>query len=173
MLCQICKQNVATVKYTEIVEGKVTEIHVCQDCALKDDKEISPNFGAPSLANLSSQNLTMPLSMSDMNAVCTSCGQTYFDLVQSGQLGCPQCYDTFSDSLRPLLERAHNATQHIGKTPKGRSSSPDVTRIKLMKYRGLLQKAVRDERYEDAARLRDLIKAEEAAVEPQNSTGVT
>ncbi len=165
MLCHICKKNVATVRYTEVVDGEITEIHVCQECAHKDDKEISPNFGMPSLAHLSSQNLTMPLSMSDMKSVCANCGQTYFDLVESGRLGCAQCYDTFSDSLKPLLERAHGATQHVGKVPEGRDSSPDVARIKLMRYRGLLQKAVHDERYEDAARLRDLIKAVEAGVE--------
>ena len=168
MLCQVCKKNVATVRYTEIVEGEVTEIHMCQDCAIKDDKDISPNFGVPNLANLSAQNLTMPLSMADMNSVCANCGQTYFDLVQSGQLGCPQCYETFSDSLKPLLERAHSATQHVGKLPKGKSSGPDVARIKLMRYRGLLQKAVHDERYEDAARLRDLIKAVQSGVESKS-----
>ena len=168
MLCQVCKKNVATVRYTEIVEGKVTEIHMCQDCAVKDDKEISPNFGVPSLSNLSAQNLTVPLSMADMNSVCANCGQTYFDLVQSGQLGCPQCYETFSDSLKPLLERAHSATQHVGKLPKDRSSDPDMARIKLMRYRGLLQKAVHDERYEDAARLRDLIKSAKAGVESKS-----
>jgi len=165
MLCQICKKSVATVRYTEIVEGETTEIYICQECAKKDDKEISPNFGMPSLANLASQNLTMPLSMTDMNSVCDTCGETYFDLVHSGQLGCPQCYETFGNSLKLLFERAHGATQHVGKVPKGRAASPNVARVKLMRYRGLLQKAVHDERYEDAARLRDLIKGVESGIE--------
>jgi len=165
MLCQICKKNVATVRYTEIVDGEATEINICQECAQKEDKEISPHFGAPSLANLGSQNLTVPLSMANMNSVCDMCGETYFDLVHSGQLGCPQCYETFRTSLKPLLERAHGATQHVGKVPKGRTASPNVARVKLMRYRGLLQKAVHDERYEDAARLRDLIKAVESGIE--------
>jgi protein arginine kinase activator len=158
MLCHVCNKNVATVKYTEIVEGHVTEIQVCHECAQKEDKEINPHFGAPDFAKLGSQTLSMPMRVSDMDSICASCGRTYFELVHSAQLGCPHCYQTFSKSLIPLIERAHGATQHVGKTPKGWATGGDAAVAKLMRYRGLLQKAVRDERYEDAARLRDLIK---------------
>ncbi len=169
MLCHICKKNVATVKYTEIVDGQVTEIYVCQECARKDDSEISPNFGGtPTLTKLGSKSLTMPLRVANMDSVCPSCGRTYFELVHSGQLGCPHCYETFQESLISLIELAHGATQHVGKTPKGWVTGTDAARAKLMRYRGLLQKAVHDERYEDAARFRDLIKAVESRSETRD-----
>jgi len=33
MLCDICKQNVATVHLSQRVEARVNEIHLCQACS--------------------------------------------------------------------------------------------------------------------------------------------
>jgi protein arginine kinase activator len=33
MLCQICGKNPATVHYTEAHDNKMSEIHVCENCA--------------------------------------------------------------------------------------------------------------------------------------------
>ena len=35
MQCQVCKNNEATIHLTEINDGIRTEMHICQDCALK------------------------------------------------------------------------------------------------------------------------------------------
>jgi len=33
MLCQICGKNTATLHFTQIVENKMSEYHLCEQCA--------------------------------------------------------------------------------------------------------------------------------------------
>ena len=49
MLCQICKVNEATVRYTEIINNSVTEIHVCQKCAQFEDKAVGTETPFPGM----------------------------------------------------------------------------------------------------------------------------
>ena len=50
MLCQICEEQEATVHYTEILNNKAVELHLCEDCARK--KEIIDQSGNFSMADL-------------------------------------------------------------------------------------------------------------------------
>lgn len=38
---------------------------------------------------------------------CAGCGATYAEVVESGMLGCANCYTTFEAALLPILERLH------------------------------------------------------------------
>ena len=35
MLCENCKENEATVKYTQIINGDKKEMHLCEECSHK------------------------------------------------------------------------------------------------------------------------------------------
>ena len=66
-------------------------------------------------------------------------------------------------ALNPLIERAHQgASHHVGKTPRrlGVARSPDGDLIRLRRE---LTRAVDDERFEDAAQIRDTIRSLEAS----------
>ena len=63
------------------------------------------------------------------------------------------------------LTRIHRATRHVGKFPRHRGPSADRV-VELVGLRRQLQSAVAAEAYEEAARLRDLLRQKEATDEP-------
>mgnify|MGYP000971956790 CR=1 FL=1 len=89
--------------------------------------------------------------------VCPSCGITFKEFRAQGRLGCPHDYIAFEDELLPLLENIHGETEHCGKIPK-RAPDSSQQQFRLIKLRSELRSAVDEERYEDAARIRDEIK---------------
>lgn len=155
MLCDVCHKNVATVHLTEVINDKVVEMHICQDCArskaeeLKDQLSISDLLGG--LVDIGG------IDKKELAIKCPFCGLTYNGFKRKGRLGCGKCYTTFKDKLLPLLKKIHSATQHTGKFPAslGKKVSANTKMQELQKN---LQQAVQLEEYEEAARLRDEIK---------------
>ena len=88
---------------------------------------------------------------------CPSCGLTYADFKKIGRLGCGECYNTFRKYLGPLLKRIHGSTQHTGKSPLI-AGKPRKKKIDLQALRIRLARAIEEEAFEEAAKIRDQIK---------------
>jgi protein arginine kinase activator len=162
--CQLCP-NEATVHLTDIVGKHKHEVHLCQACAesqqLVNKQEM--NLSAI-LQNLLGQHLG---AQTDELArlTCPACGIKYMQFRAQGRLGCPHDYAVFRSGLLPLLQRIHRNTRHVGKAP--RAGQPDPARqAEVMDLRRQLQHAVDAEAFEEAARLRDLLRKKEATDEP-------
>ena len=97
---------------------------------------------------------------------CPDCGIQYMEFRHQGRLGCPADYEVFRAGLEPILEKIHRATRHVGKVPRYRVRDA-ARRRELTDLRRELRDAVKAERYEEAARLRDLIREKEATDEPR------
>ncbi|HCM42051.1 MAG TPA: hypothetical protein DIS66_01880 [Candidatus Omnitrophica bacterium] len=164
MLCA-CGKKEATIHLTEIVNGQVTEIHLCDLCS-KDHGADFKQFlaplqaGLPDLAGMFSKAMGLAPGQ-DMK--CEACGMTMRDFEKAGRLGCAGCYDTFAPYLLPLIKRIHRHDQHLGKTvqvtPVG--SSPVAVKTKasgLTVLKKKLNECIKQEAYEDAAKLRDEIQ---------------
>ena len=84
---------------------------------------------------------------------------------KEGVLGCPHDYDVLEGALIPLIEKAHDGgTTHCGKIPSN-TSHDTKAQMELLELRRQLEKAVKDEDYELAAKLRDkLLKLREAPI---------
>jgi protein arginine kinase activator len=92
--------------------------------------------------------------------VCDECQLKYVQFKAEGRLGCPHDYDAFRVAIEPLLERIHRDLYHAGKVPgrfRRQAKAADLAELKAK-----LAAAVADERYEEAARIRDLIRAKDA-----------
>lgn len=85
--------------------------------------------------------------------VCPDCGIKYMEFRSGGRLGCPLDYWVFSKGLTPLLQRFHGATRHVGKVARRREGA-----IERLRMRTRLREAIAREEYEEAARLRDLLR---------------
>jgi protein arginine kinase activator len=166
MLCDVCGKNQATVHLTEIIDEQMNELHLCEDCARQKSAAMEQQFGLSDLlagmADFEKPNKDEePVRVT---AKCPSCGLTYADFKKIGRLGCGECYNTFRQYLAPLLKRIHGSSQHVGKGPlKGKTKpigqilvSKKKTDLQELKVR--LQKAIENEAFEEAARLRDQIK---------------
>jgi protein arginine kinase activator len=96
---------------------------------------------------------------------CPSCGMTLAEFRNKGRLGCAQDYEVFREHLRPLLLRIHNASAHKGRLP-GRDEQTLARERDLTRLRAELDTAIKNEAYENAARLRDQIQGLESALRP-------
>lgn len=160
MKCQDCGQS-ASVHLTDIVSGKKREVHLCQDCAEKRElvKHQELNLSAI-LQTVIGQHIG-PMTDELARLTCPSCGIKYMEFKAEGRLGCPQDYDVFRAALAPLLTRIHRALRHVGKIP-AHAVRNAALQAELMELRQALRRAVDAERYEEAARLRDLIRQKES-----------
>lgn len=156
--CQCCGEP-ATVHLTDIVNKKKREMHLCENCA-REHKLIPSTPESPlNLAALIELVVNAPSDSSDPAAlICPACGLKYAQFRVDGRLGCPHDYEAFRSALEPLVERVHRSVSHTGKVPRSRRREAELDHL-----RAALQAAVEAEQYEEAARLRDRIRAKEAA----------
>ncbi|MFA5146184.1 MAG: UvrB/UvrC motif-containing protein [Candidatus Omnitrophota bacterium] len=157
MLCDVCGKKEATVHLTEIVNEKVTKLHLCEECAREKGTEMEEHFGLNDLlAGLSDLGaVTEPEVVESIK--CPSCGFTYQDFRRVGRLGCSECYDAFKKQLAPLLKRIHGTDRHAGKVPLTAGKTVHDTR-NIQELRMKMEKAIQAEDFEEAARLRDKIR---------------
>ncbi|HHY91794.1 MAG TPA: hypothetical protein GX511_00465 [Firmicutes bacterium] len=169
MLCENCHKRPATVYVRRTVNGVTTEAHLCEECA-RERGELNilagPGFAFPdlSLGSLFSSlldNLSLgpnPAQLTGTALRCPECGLTYGDFRERGRLGCAHCYTTFRGQLEPLIRRLQGGLRHAGKVPR-RSGGTLRLKHDLETLRRRLKEAVTREAFEEAARLRDEIKA--------------
>ena len=119
MTCDVCAKKKATVHLTEIIDGKMTEMHICEDCAKERSVEMEQQFGlADLLAGLS--DFGKQIKTEEKKKVqCANCRLTYDDFRKYGRLGCSECYKVFRVHLATLLKKIHGSGHHLGKTPIG------------------------------------------------------
>jgi protein arginine kinase activator len=141
----------ATIHLTQIIDNKIHKVDLCEDCPFKEGVTDPEGF---SLADF----LMKPPStlVSDQSLKCEACGFTPADFKKTGRFGCPQCYDTFKDILDPMLANMHKDTVHRGKVPEKALARLSRKR-RLDQLEADLSEAVKEENYEEAARLRDII----------------
>lgn len=153
MLCAACKQKEATVHLTEITEDKISKLHLCRDCA----REKGVDEHAPVEVNnlLASMAEVKPLPEQE-DVKCPECGISFSEFRKEGRLGCGRCYQAFSAGLLSLIGNIQHGEMHEGKVPaSARSHSPSAA---LKRLKADLARAVSEERFEEAARLRDRIR---------------
>ena len=173
MLCDICHKREATIHITEIINDEVKELHVCQKCAEAESIKMQQAFG---MADLLSGLVEFPSLIEEKKELkCPACGMTYSDFRRLGKLGCGDCYKAFRKVLLPLLKNIHGSTHHMGKEPErtvatGKGKVPpagrQVKKVKaaakedrIAELKEKLKKAIQAEEYEQAAVLRDRIRA--------------
>jgi protein arginine kinase activator len=158
MTCDVCKHNQATVFLTQIVDGKMQKVNLCEGCS--KEKGVTDPTGF-ALADLL-LGLGAAQAMEGGNSVqkCPVCGFSQQDFKKTGRLGCASCYETFADGLQGLLKGMHKGTAHVGKFPA--RMRRNIEREQEMKnlHRDL-RRAVAEENYESAAKIRDEIKQRE------------
>jgi protein arginine kinase activator len=161
MLCDVCGKNPATVHLTEIIDEQMNELHLCEDCARHKSAAMEQQFGLSDLL-AGMVDFEKPSSKEEevVAIKCPSCSLTYADFKKIGRLGCGECYNVFRKYLAPLLKRIHGSNQHIGKNPAKTKTVIKLSKKKvgLQELKDQLQKAIQQEAFEEAARLRDQIK---------------
>jgi protein arginine kinase activator len=161
MKCDVCDKE-AVVHLTQVINGEMKEIHLCEEHAKEQGIDIhSPISITDILMGLgeSKQGIEHQLSPS-----CPRCGMAREEFRKSGRLGCPDCYNTFMAELAAAIKAMHHSSQHVGKIP---AREGQQTRIKsqIARLQKELDAAIAREAYEQAAEIRDRINAARAQTE--------
>lgn len=175
MLCDNCKKNEATVHLTRVVNGKKTERHLCSSCAAKQPNDGLGssffNFGTPLLDNdfFTNDFFTNTLypegTLHPHHAVrCDRCGMSFEDFNDSGKFGCDHCYEVFDAQISPLVKRLQGSLAYEGRVPS-RGTGVFKTKHQIKRFRQELDKSIKAEKFEDAARIRDEIKVLEESLQ--------
>ncbi len=177
MLCQNCGKNEVNFKYTQIINGVKKEMALCEKCAKdlgleKMDFNIPINFSS-FLGDFFEDYDEEFLPSFTKNSVlqCKECGMTYEEFVNNGKFGCANCYEVFENKINPVLKNIHGSNQHIGRNSKFANKLNEKCKLtkekkekdqkensNLKKLNDDLKLAIKEERYEDAAKIRDEIK---------------
>ena len=160
MKCENCGSTEAVVHLTQIVNNEMSTHHLCQACAAEKGLQGSPDPANYQLLDLIEKvSPEVPGLSSNGDEPCAFCGLTFDDFRKTTRLGCPQCYEAFSNYLPRLLRHIHGGVKHVGKVYL--PPDPTVSQIekRLEGLRRKLERAVQAEDFERAAELRDEIRA--------------
>lgn len=160
MKCQSCSKP-ATVHLTDIVNGHKRERHLCQECAEKQQLLKHQELNLAVILQTVIGQHAGPLSDELARLTCPACGIKYMEFKAEGRLGCPQDYQVFQAALEPLLQRIHRSTRHLGKTPRNGPLNAKL-QAEIVQLRQKLRRAVEAEAYEEAAKIRDLLRQKES-----------
>lgn len=173
MLCEHCGQKPATVHLTQVIDGDVTKLHLCEACAKKGGYDLAANLSMTDfLLGIDGEAALTTKPVAEIQRSCPTCHMRRSDFKKSGQFGCPDCYETFKEEMTPLLRAMHRGDRHVGKIPSRMGVKVQAT-ADLAALERELQEAIAAERFEEAARIRDDIKAcrrRLAAAEKKEST---
>lgn len=173
MLCENCGKRVANVQYSENINGRKKELHLCQECSQKlgittQNYAMPFDFGNLLGSFLEEFNTPIfsPLLQEVKDLTCDSCGYTFEDIVHTGRYGCPNCYETFEDRMDPILKKLQGSNRHTGRIGKVSDNHIKMNQkqdkkqelTKLEKLQEQLKQLVKEEKYEEAAQIRDEIK---------------
>src|SRR5437660_3427115 len=115
MLCDVCKCNDATVFLTQILEGKMQKVNLCDACSKEKGVQDPTGFALADL--LLGIGAAEEIEKGAPTQRCPVCGFTQADFKKTGRLGCSACYVTFGEGLNTLLKAMHKCTEHGGKLP--------------------------------------------------------
>ncbi len=164
--CQICGKR-ACVFLTQVVNGKATDLQLCEDCArekgLFDPKSLAfaEKFFPEELRErvdkivreLSGKSGDKPARRAhaaDLVSQCPACLFTLDDYRRTSRFGCPDCYTVFARELGATTSGATTGET----TPAIAPAEPPRASLERQ-----LREAVEREDYETAARLRDQLKS--------------
>lgn len=163
--CGQCSKP-AVLHITELQDSQVNAVHLCEACAkqylAKPPHDSSSDSGEEAAESVAEDDAS---SDDAIDMVCPNCGITFKEFRAHGRLGCAHDYVAFQSELTPLLENIHSELEHCGKRPK-RSPQAARRQYELVRLRHDLKSAVDEERYEEAAHLRDQIRRAESSGEP-------
>ena len=177
MLCDNCGKREANVRYSENINGRKKELNLCEECSKKLGIE-KMDFGMPIdfssfFGGFMDSLITTPEFEPLINDIktlrCNTCGYTFEDIANSGRLGCKDCYDVFESRLDPIIKKIQGDNHHVGRIGKiidskidNATNKKEVKETKeqteIEKLQEELKQAIKEERYEEAAKLRDEIK---------------
>lgn len=159
MICEQCGQKPATIHLTQVIDGEVKKLHLCEACAASTGFDLPGNLSVTDiLLGIDGDSALTTKPVSDLQRSCPTCHMRRSDFKKAGQFGCPDCYEAFREELTPLLRAMHRGDRHVGKIPARQGLAVRAS-AELAELEDQLKEAIASERFEEAARIRDVIRS--------------
>lgn len=153
--CSECRKQISVI-YTEIVGKTIYRIGMCQDCPILRQKL----YKIP--------HELQPQTLIEAGLCCAVCGTNANEIKMGALLGCSNCYEVFNELITSELVNSERFPQkiealkpmdtlHLGRMP-GQPLEINPA-LKLLALHQALNETLGREDYEQAAWLRDQIKA--------------
>src|SRR5437879_13689939 len=111
MLCDVCKCNDAAVFLTQIVDGKMQKVNLCEGCSKEKGVQDPTGFALADL--MLGIGAAEEIGKGGSRTRCPGCGCTQADVKKTGRLGCSSCYVALDEALSWLLNVMHNGSAHV------------------------------------------------------------
>lgn len=142
---------------TLIVNGVSQTTNLCRDCAIKEGVfETAPTSIFDDMFDVFSDFL--PYEKFE-DITCPVCKTSLREFKSTHKLGCPNCYEAFRNEVKAVLNKIAPYPSH--KLSKGSTSTKSGTNDvaeKIAELRAEMAQAVKEERYEDAGKLKKQIQ---------------
>ena len=172
MKCECCHEVEATIHLTQVIDGDVKKLNLCQTCAQQSGIDLnSPISITDVLLGLGSVSEKNRAGENDFDLSCSRCMMTRTEFKKRARLGCPECYQAFMGELNALIKAMHHGGQHVGKIPARQGNEARIT-AQIASLQQNIKSAIAKEQYEVAANLRDKIKALRASHPEEKHSGV-
>ena len=147
MRCENCGENEVNVKYKQIVNGVEKRMNLCEDCARKLGIDISFNMPEMSFASLIDNVFNdidfMPNLIRPEALLSDRFDNDFIPTLKVT----PKDTDEFDDILKNIQKKEKEVKEKQSKSEN-----------KLEELKEKLDREIKEERYEDAAKTRDEIK---------------
>lgn len=152
MKCQKCGEREATIHSVSIINGVKNESFICSLCA---DRENNISFNFPSVNDFFKSFAMGGTTKNTMK--CLICGYSYDDFLNTGLMGCPECYESFRGELMPVIKKyqAGNCENKMD-TAEVKPAAKEFDKLKELNQK--LNEAISLENFEEAAVIRDKIR---------------
>ena len=154
MRCERCHKREAMIQVSISQNNQKNELFLCDTCA----HELLQNNNDTKHQHHHSLNKFILKSQSEVKT-CPTCGSTLQSIRDNGLFGCGDCYKTFSGEANQIINRAQLLKDsHTGKVP-GSYEKCLKQEEKIEALEKKLEKLVKAQEFEEAAIIRDEIKA--------------
>ena len=154
MLCTNCKKENASFFFSQTINGVKNSVALCKNCSAKLSNS---SVGAGIFEPFYMTNQSSPYQ--NQNKKCSLCGLEFADIKKLGKVGCSECYNSFSSELNEIIKQIHGNAKHQGRPPDAKPDIQNPSKSDEEVLREELNQAIISENYEEAAIIRDKIKA--------------
>jgi len=132
------------------MQGQSQSFHLCEECAARRGFTFTPGENGEEQAEVSLEEL-------EEEVLCPKCSLKLSVFRSSGMLGCAECYTAFEAAVTKILQQVHGSALHKGKKYGIFKTAGNSGGHNLKQLRSDLDAAVKNEKFEEAAQLRDAI----------------
>ena len=147
MICSNCGKNNASITYKQNINGKKITLNLCDNCA--HEIGIFNSFDDIFSPMILDFEYVLPEEIK-----CKKCGYTLSKYRSTGLFGCDECYKTFKKEIDEILLKIQGKNRQIKEEKNIKKEN--INQVDKLKQE--LQELVKQEKFEEAAVIRDKIK---------------